>query len=422
MGSDNSPNRPPTSGDNIEDDLFNHEGMEAHDFDGNDDREEWNEIEEIPDIGMGAGTPSDSEDEELATRTGDKEEEQGEIQPIRDDAIVTFREHTGPVFCARFHPTEPLAVTGSEDDTALVWNTITGDVVHKCDGHTDTVIGVGFSYDGTYLATADLGGFLQAFRVTENYKQVWSFNIGDMAWMEWHRASNVLMAGSESGEVYFWRIPSGDCKVLQGHNVKAECGSLTADAKKIAVGYVDGCVKLWDIKTTAVVLEIPANSAQGHTEGVISISTDSEGSLFASGGSDGQLVISSNAGPLGRVSVGDSIESVAFCPLTESLKLVATGTLKGRITIWDVSRQSPRCECQDDEPAGITKLLWANNMNLLTSRLDGSVKIFDGRCGQLKSTLLGHRREIYDMHLDKTGQFLLTVSEDGTAKIFRMIS
>ncbi|XP_055705649.1 angio-associated migratory cell protein isoform X2 [Phlebotomus papatasi] len=422
MGSHNSPNRPPPREDNFDEELFEDNGMDGHNFDRDDDfPDEFVHVEEILDDDDAERMDNDMESDEEGA-AGSESQDNEETEPIRDDAVLTFKEHSGPVFCGSFHPTEPLAVTGSEDDTAYVWKTSTGEVVFKSDGHSDTIIAASFSYDGSYLATGDLGGFLQVFRLSEAFKRVWHFNIGDMTWMEWHRASNVLMAGSESGEVYFWRIPSGDCKVLQGHNSKAECASLTADAKKIAVGYADGSVTLWDIKTTTSVLGIPPNSPHGHTEGVLSVSTDPEGSLFVSGGSDGLLVISSSAGPLGRIDVRDPVETVAFSPATDALKLVATGTLQGKITIWDISRQSPRCECKDDELSGVTKVLWTRDLTLLAATLDGSVKVFEGRTGQLKSTLLGHRREIYDIQMHKNGELLLTTSEDGTAKIFHLLS
>ncbi|XP_055693011.1 angio-associated migratory cell protein [Lutzomyia longipalpis] len=420
MGSDNSPRRPTAPPGDADEDLF--DGGEEMEGNPGENPAEFVTMEEIVDdddlARMGGGSESDEEPPEM---TADVEDE-GDFEPARDDAVMTFREHSGPIFCGSFHPTDSLVVTGSEDDTAYVWRPANGEVVFKVEGHTDTVIAASFSYDGNFLATGDLGGFLQVFRVSEAYRRVWHFNVGDMAWMEWHRASNVLMAGSESGEVYFWRIPSGDCKVIQGHNSKAECASLTADAKKIVVGYADGAVKLWDIKTTTIVQEIPPNTALGHTDGVLCVSADPEGNLFVSGGSDGKLIIASAAGPLGKVDVGNSVEAVAFSPIADSLKLVATGTLDGKITIWDVARQSPRCQCRDDEMSGVTKLFWTRDMTLYAATLDGSVKIFEGRSGILKTTFLGHKKEIYDIQLDKNGEFLLTTSEDGTAKIFRAIS
>jgi angio-associated migratory cell protein len=93
-------------------------------------------------------------------------------------------------------------------------------------GHGDSVIAAEFSYDGVYLATGDMAGDIQVFKVTQNYKKVWEYSMGDMGWMKWHTGANVLMAGAEAGETYIWRIPSGDCKVLQGNGSKSETASV----------------------------------------------------------------------------------------------------------------------------------------------------------------------------------------------------
>lgn len=67
-----------------------------------------------------------------------------------------------------------------------------------------------------------MAGDIQVFKPKNNYKKVWEFSMGDMSWMKWHKAAYVLAAGAESGEIYIWRIPSGDCKVLLGGGEKCE--------------------------------------------------------------------------------------------------------------------------------------------------------------------------------------------------------
>ena len=249
------------------------------------------------------------------------------VIPEKDDSTTTFSLHTSAVFCGSIHPTEYLAVTGGEDDLAYVWSLQTGEVVHKIENHKDTVIAAEFSHDGNYVATGDMSGEIQVFKIAQQYKRVFEYSMGDMVWMKWHVATNVLMAGSESGEVFIWRIPSGDCKVLPGNSHKSEVGVLTTDGKRLVVGYGDGTVKLWDIKNSTVIQEIAANSPQGHTESVTSITCDPDNSRFLSGSEDGKILIGGPSGPLGSLYPNaGSVETLAFC--TESdLKLVASGKL-----------------------------------------------------------------------------------------------
>lgn len=303
--------------------------------------------------------------------------------PSRDDATLTFSSHEGPVFCGSFHPTQNLTVTGGEDDKAYVWSTETGDVVFAVTGHKDSIIATEFSADGNYLATADMAGYIQVFKLSQDYKQVWEFEMGDMSWMQWHIAASVLFAGSDAGETYVWRIPSGDCKVLQGNGSKAEIGQLTADGKNLVVGYSDGCVKLWDIKSSTVVQNFEPDSALGHSGSITSIAVDPDNGRFLTGSEDGKIMIANNSGPLTNLfpSAG-SVEALAFSPDRDDMKLVACGTLEGKISLWDVNHQAIRFECKNADPTGITKILWGPKHMILCATLDGSIRIFDSRNGE----------------------------------------
>lgn len=341
-------------------------------------------------------------DDEIADASEDL---RSEIPVEQDDAAVTFAKHNRPVFCGCLHPTLDLAVTGGEDDKAYVWSTESGDVVYEVDGHKDSIICAEFSSDGNFLATGDLAGDIQVFKVNNNYAKVWEFSMGDMAWMQWHTAANVLLAGGESGEVYIWRIPSGDCKVLQGNGHKSEVGELTNDGKKLIVGYGDGTIKLWDMKASSVLQEITSDSPLGHSDSITCIVADLDNGIFLSGSEDGKILIAGTSGALGNLLPNSgSVESLAFCPDSD-IKLVAcgmyanyyvnenanlklfinvVGTLQGKISLWDIAKQAIRVECENTDSSGVTKLFWAPNHTLLCGTLDGAIRAFDGRSGQLK--------------------------------------
>uniref|UniRef100_A0A336MI64 CSON001549 protein n=1 Tax=Culicoides sonorensis TaxID=179676 RepID=A0A336MI64_CULSO len=404
MREDTPPHEPNT------DDLLDHDEM-IYIGDLND--------EVIEDFGEAIGADeSDDNDEEGLGVVEEMPEEESET-PERDDSILTFKQHEAPIFCAALHPTENLAVTGSEDDKAYIWNTETGEVVYQVNDHHDSVISAEFSHDGVYVATADIAGEIQVFKTTKEYKKVWSFSMGDMCWMKWHTGGHVLLAGSDSGEIYVWRIPSGDCKVLQGYGEKCETATLTLDGKKLAAGYGDGMFKLWDIKSCAALIEMPPNNTLGHTGTITSISCDKDNHMILTGSEDGKATLIGPNGPVGSLSPNaGAIETVLLdCPDLDT-KIAVTGTLDGKVTIWDVSRQIPRTECEDPNPVGITRMIWAKDHAILAGTLNGAIKVWDARTGQLRFSLLGHTDNINDVYYDRNKNIILTASEDNTAKIF----
>nr|XP_019933458.2 angio-associated migratory cell protein-like isoform X1 [Aedes albopictus] len=368
----------------------------------------------------------DNEDELLeedeAAGFADGEDDMDDVYiPERDDALVTFTKHTGPVFCGMLHPSEDLAVTGGEDDKAYVWNTKTGETVYEVTGHTDSVIACEFSYDGLYVATGDMAGQIQVFKTTQEYKKVWDFTMGDMCWMKWHFGAHVLMAGSDTGEIYVWRIPSGDCKVMQGFGEKCEVARLSHDGKRIAAGYGNGAFKIYDIKTNAPILDIAPSEATSHTSNITCMSIDRDSQLILTGSEEGKAVVMGPTGPVGvLLPDGGPVEAVVIDNPDFELKVAATGTLNGKVTIWDVARQTARVECEDPHKTGVTKLLWGKDCSLIGGTLGGVIKVWDLRSGALKFDLLGHRNDIQDISYDKQKNILLSTSEDATAKIFQL--
>ena len=91
-----------------------------------------------------------------------------------------FKSSIGSVFCCSFEPKESkLVVSGGEDDKAYVWNITDGQVVFECSNHQDSVTTALFSHDGCYVATADMSGFIQVWKVATK-SVVWTFETGDL--------------------------------------------------------------------------------------------------------------------------------------------------------------------------------------------------------------------------------------------------
>lgn len=358
------------------------------------------------------------------------EEEDDNVLPERDDSVLTFTKHSDALFCGSFNPDGSLAVTGGEDDKAFVWKADSGEVVFEIVEHKDSVIAAEFSYDGTFLATGDMAGEIKVFKVEKEYKKVWEFSMGDMCWLKWHRKANVLLAGSEVGEIYIWRVPSGDCKVLQGAGDKCEVAVFTNDDKKLAAGYGDGSFKLWDVKNQQVLLNVPPEARSEEDDApspaITSIDTDNENQLIITGSVNGTAKLIGNNGLVG-VLPASSLGAAVFpvervlldCPDME-LKVAVTGSLNGKVIIWDVAHQSIRNECQDDDATGVTTLMWGKDQTIFAGTLGGTVKAWNIRNGEKMFTLMGHANNIHDLAYHEKKNLLLTVSEDRTAKIFKL--
>ncbi|XP_012169711.1 angio-associated migratory cell protein isoform X1 [Bombus affinis] len=375
----------------------------------------------------------------------DDEEDAMEEDPSEEgDAICVFSSHEiGSVFCGSLNKNGKLATTGGEEDKAYIWDTSSGEIILDCTGHKDSIIFSAFNHDESYLATGDMSGMIQVWKLADKTK-IWDYNMGDATWMMWHTVANILLAGSVDGEIYMWKIPDGDCKVFQGYGCRAETGSIFPDGKRIAVGYEDGVIRILDLKTSSVLSSI--SSALGHSSTITTIDCHWDNNLILSAAVDGKTIISTsntgkivsilqnlNNGEHNNVTNNDQsavssegnrdsnwVETAAFCK-NPAFQVAATGTVNGEIFIWDISKQMLRQKIEQE--SGISKLLWKGNTTLLFSAgLDGILRCFDGKDGLRLRSFFGHMADILDLYISENGEKALTTSDDSTARIFDISS
>ena len=336
-----------------------------------------------------------------------------------DDSKMIFQKHDGSVFCVAISPTnKEIMVSGGEDDKAFVSNTTNNETLFEFGNHKDSVICCGFNGDGKLIMTADMSGTV-VVRKSEDGSDVWDFDCGDLEWCRWHSKANVIFAGTVDGDVYMWKIPSGECKIFQTHGSKSTCSALSESGKELFCGYEDGSVKLWDLK---------AGSAVSHNEGnkddpVICVACDTTGKVFASGAQSGVIKLYNETGKslanmnsLSADSEDKSIEGLAFSP---ECNYIASASLNGVVSIWNLQTHRTRHELK--HPAGVSHLICLKCSNtLLTACLDGTLRIWDSNTGALNKELRGHRGNILDLFVFDNEKQVLTAGDDETSRVFEL--
>ncbi|TFK03601.1 calcineurin subunit B type 1 [Platysternon megacephalum] len=264
--------------------------------------------------------------EEQAWETEEEDEGVEDGMEAQDDSEVTFSEHSASVFCVSLDPTtNTLAVTGGEDDKAFVWRLSDGERLFECSGHKDSVTCAGFSHDSVFVATGDMSGLIKVWQV-DTKEEIWSFEVGDLEWMEWHPQAHVLLAGTADGNSWMWKIPSGESKTFQGPSCPATCGRVLPDGKRAVVGYEDGTVRIWDLKQGSSLHVLKGQD--GHQGPLTCVTSNKDGSLVMTGSVDchaklvnsatGKVVCvfkmeSAASKPPAGEAESNSVESLGFC-------------------------------------------------------------------------------------------------------------
>lgn len=190
------------------------------------------------------------ENDQDTNREDDCEESLDEelLLPI-DESIFSFEEHHESVFCCDISHDDKFAITGGQDDKAILWDTNSGEIKFETNGHKDSVVAVQFNKSSTMVATGDMSGMVFVWDLNGN--KLHEFEVGELKWLQWHISlDNVLLAGTQA--TWMWKLSSNDflCKMFDSFGYDNNVAKIFNDGKRIAMAYEDGSIRIGDLKET----------------------------------------------------------------------------------------------------------------------------------------------------------------------------
>lgn len=382
---------------------------------------------------------NDGEDEELYLDQEDAVEvvDDNDIEtdePFEDEEIISEEASTSVVDMAKLAvdlhdkgvfaiaSSGSLAASGGEDDLAIVWDISTGKTLFKCDGHSDSVVQVAFNSKGNLLATGDMSGKIQIWNVDTGSRVITYADVSELEWLEWHHSADILLAGAKDGLIWMWLVPKTECKLFSAEGLPCLAGKLLPDGKRLVAAYENGIVRLWNLKDS--INTVVSGLAREVLGTVLTVDVHSNQSLGACGTETGTVALfhTENAKftsvfqvPPVDADCSNSIETVAFSP---DQPLLASGSVQGRLNVWDLNSESSRVDVP--HPNGIVKIKWLDSFRFVTACLDGVLRLIDSRSGEIQKTFTGHISEILDFCVSGDKSLLLTASDDTTCRIFEL--
>jgi ribosome assembly protein SQT1 len=261
------------------------------------------------------------------------------------DAVCGF-EHGAPVFAiAAF---SNLVASGGGDDKAYVWDSTSGQLLKELPGHADSVVSIGFSHDGKYVASGGMDGIVNVSSMeSENVIKLQGPN--EVIWIRWHPRGNVLLAGSEDGTIWMWSIPSGNCMhVFSGHSESVTCGDFLPDGKYIISASADGSLIIWNPQTGIATFKFNGLDSRFHQAPITCLSLSFDNQMAITGSQDGSiklLHLTQKKIMASFDSHTDSIEGLCF---SSNLNYAVSGSVDGKICIWDLKNLALRNSIQTE--------------------------------------------------------------------------
>jgi WD40 repeat protein/DNA-binding SARP family transcriptional activator len=297
--------------------------------------------------------------------------------------VVTLTGHTSKATSLDWSPTGPLIVTGSEDYTARVWDV--SPRAQVLTGHTQVVFAVAWSPSGDRLAAAGLDGTAR----------IWDAATGDEV---------LAMRGpAEMGGV-MWS-PSGD--------------RLATDP-----WFADPTVVIWDVSPSSPTYGEELLAMESHYGG-IGRSWSPIDDRFITTGFDGTARIwDATSGEALLTFEGHGGRAVTGADWSPDGQRIVTSCEDGDALVWDPTTGEVLLTLDAEEASWMTRAAWSPDGTLIATYSEDTAggRVWDASNGELLLTFSGHAGGVFGLDWCATGERLLTVSNDGTARIWDAVT
>jgi WD40 repeat protein len=291
--------------------------------------------------------------------------------------VRTLEGHTGAVTAVAVTPDGRRAVSGSLDNTLLVWDLKSGETERALEGH---------------------GGVVRAVAVTRDGRRA--------------------VSGSGDSSLQVWDLESGQMVLtLKGHRREVDGVAVTPDGRHAVSASEDQTLRVWDLKSGKTV-----RTLKGHTAGVLAVAVTPDGRHAVSGSLDKTLrVWDLESGQTVRTLEGhtDVVEAVAVTP---DGRRAVSGSLDNTLRVWDLESGQTVRTLEGHTRTVLTVAVTPDGRRAVSGSLDNTLRVWDLESGQTLRMLEGHTGWVNAVAVTPDGRHAVSGSSDDTLRVWDLES
>ncbi|MFC1529641.1 protein kinase [Gemmatimonadota bacterium] len=286
--------------------------------------------------------------------------------------VLSGQEHR--IGYTLFSPDGSRIITASWDSTARVWDAETGEELTVFSGHKEQVRSASFSPDGRLIATAS--DDLRTARI-------WNADTGE------------------------------ELAVLSGHEILVWPASFSPDSRRIVTASGKEIALVWDVETGAELIVLT-----GHRGNIRSVKFSPDGSRIVTASDDSTACVwDTETGEVIAVFAGheDSVLSASFSP--DGLR-IATTSVDGTAHLWDSETNEEQVVLTGHEGSVLSALFSPDGLRIVTTSDDETVRLWDLNTGMELGIFLHGR--VHTTSFRPDGSRVVTASWDGTSRVWEV--
>ena len=272
--------------------------------------------------------------------------------------------HTDRILSVAFSPNSRHLVSGSEDKTAIVWNTKSGRALQRLEGHRDRVRTVAYSPDSSRIATGSNDRSVKIWDASSG-ECLHSLDLGEKVYSAIFSPDGLRLVVDLDYAGVICDIHTGTrIATLQHEGSRGMRLSLSHQGGRVVTGTSDGKAKIWSTVTSKELLKL-----NEHTGWINCVAFSPDGAEVATASGD-RTVVTRNSwtGRRRRIyRMSAKVWSVAYSPKGD---YIAMGDNGGRVRVCDARSGGFLAEFAG-HTEGVLELQFLPDGHNLLSRCEG---------------------------------------------------
>ncbi|KAF9903879.1 hypothetical protein EC991_003216 [Linnemannia zychae] len=337
---------------------------------------------------------------------------------LTGEARLLLIGHTNLVLYIAYSPDGSMVATASQDTTVRIWSTESGDTLHILRGHTESVTGVAFSPTGLQLTSsidrtvrtweAQTGNTL--FSLSKHANPVYCVAYLLMA----IRSLQEILIEHQHGVVYLWDPNSSDLlDTLSSHVEAVLSATYTPNSTYLASGSLDGTVRLWDVNRV-----MSDGEPYDSNRELVCVDISPDGARTVTGYSNGIIQLwETQTGKPEAVLRGHSsaVNKARFSPCG---KLIASASSDFTVRVWSAGTGTSVHDLQGHTAIVPDVAFSPSNNWIASASYDKTVRMWNVETGEPGRNLVGHTDNVFGVAFSPDGNQVASCGKDKTIRIW----
>jgi len=353
------------------------------------------------------------------------------VRPVTR-CVETMPGHTDAILHITYSPDGTRLASGGGDTTVRFWNVTTSMPSHTCVGHRHHVLCTAWSPDGECFVSSDKSGEIRIWDPKTGKMRLSSALRGHTKWvtsmcfepLHSNPAADRLASASKDHSVKVWNVVTGRCETtISGHLDSVECVKWGGTGL-IYTASRDRTIKVWAIDGHGRSMQKLVRTLSGHAHRINSLAMNCDYALRTGAY---QLAVKVKRGA--EKNKEEPAEPQAKA-LEKYKSVVGTGGSGERLVsgsddftlfLWAPQEDKKPLARLVGHQALINHIAFSPDGRFLASgSFDKKVKIWCGVSGKFMHTLNGHVGSVYQVTWSADSAYVVSASKDSTLKVWNM--